>query len=153
MNIYGNTFSTYPATHIVRRLIQNPSSLALYANVSHGHLSRGLRRLSIEKSCLTIRSSFVEQNTCHKVVSIISISYILDGEENEKESHKSEHFFSLYEYSQSAKRRAHSVHGLKLKARYFSNWRLEERKGLALQRMVCAWAFYLFLSRPRSLIL
>jgi len=35
VNIYGNTFSTYPATDIVRWLIHNPGPLALYANVSH----------------------------------------------------------------------------------------------------------------------
>jgi hypothetical protein len=35
VNIYGNTFSTYPTTDIVRWLIHNPGPLALYANVSH----------------------------------------------------------------------------------------------------------------------
>ena len=39
VNIYGNTFSTYPTTDIVRWLIHNPGPLALDANVSHVPIS------------------------------------------------------------------------------------------------------------------
>ncbi len=74
VNICGNTFSTYPATDIVRWLIHNPGPLALYANVSHCHISSGQRSLSIEKSCLPLRSSLLEQNTCQKIVVVISIT-------------------------------------------------------------------------------
>jgi hypothetical protein len=43
VHIGGNTFSTDPTADKVRWLIQNPGPLALYANVSHGHVSCGQR--------------------------------------------------------------------------------------------------------------